>query len=124
MSGSITRNGHGSSGVSPTKRRHGSFYEKTKLEQQEGRFFPERYQQAGYDLVETGIDRHLLTITTRKPKSQAEERYFGAWWKRYFQGRRLNTVTVPALGAARQTLLRTAIAEGQEGVPERFITPH
>ncbi|HWF60664.1 MAG TPA: site-specific integrase [Nitrospira sp.] len=110
-------------GSFPNKTKAREFYEKAKLEQNEGRFFPERYQKAGYDLVETVIDRYLLTITTRHPKNQAGERFFGAWWKQYFQGKRLNAVTVQGLEAARQTLLKKAIAERKKGAPERCITP-
>ncbi|MDC8450520.1 MAG: hypothetical protein LV473_19510 [Nitrospira sp.] len=110
-------------GSFPNKTRAREFYEKAKLEQNEGRFFPERYQQGGYELVEAAVDRYLQTITTRKPKSQVEERYFGAWWKRYFQGRRLNAVTVQALEAARQALLKTVIAEGKDGLPDKLMTP-
>ena len=110
-------------GSFPNKTKAREFYEKAKLEQKEGRFFPERYQQGGYDLVEAVIDRYLLTITTKKPKSQVEDRYFGEWWKRYFQGRRLNVVTVHALEDARQTLLKTVIAEGKNGAPGKLMTP-
>lgn len=110
-------------GSFPNKTKAREFYEKTKLEQKEGRFFPERYQQGGYELVESVVDQYLLTITTRKPKSQVEERYFGAWWKRYFHGRRLNAITVPVLEAARQSLLKTVITEGKDGVPDKCMTP-
>lgn len=110
-------------GSFPTKTKAREFYEKAKLEQKEGRFFPERYQHGGYELVDAVIDRYLLTITTKKPKSQVEDRYFGDWWKRYFQGRRLNTVTVQALEEARQTLLKTVIAEGKNGAPDKLMTP-
>lgn len=102
-------------GSFPNKTKAREFYEKDKLEQKEGRFFLERYQHGGYDLVEAVVDRYLLIITTRKPKSHVEERYFAHWWKRYFQGRRLNAVTVHALEDARQSLLKTVIAEGQNG---------
>lgn len=110
-------------GSFPTKTKAREFYEKAKLEQKEGRFFPERYQHGGYELVEAVIDRYLLTITTKKPMSQVEDRYFGEWWKRYFHGRRLNTVTVQALEEARQILLKTVIAEGKHGAPDKLMTP-
>ena len=55
--------------------------------------------------------------------SQAEDRYFGDWWKRYFHGRRLNTVTVQVLEEARQILLKTVIADGKNGVPDKLMTP-
>lgn len=49
-------------GSFPTKTAARDFYEKAKLEQKEGRFFPERYQKGGYELVDTFIDRYLTTI--------------------------------------------------------------
>src|SRR5215510_9158601 len=73
-------------GSFPTKTQAREFYEKSKLEQHEGRFFPERYQHGGYELVEAVIDRYLLTITAKKPKTQVDERHFGKWWKQYFHG--------------------------------------
>lgn len=110
-------------GSFPNKTKAREFYEKAKLEQKEGRFFPERYQHGGYELVEAVVDRYLLTITTRKPKSQVEERYFAQWWKRYFQTRRLNAVTVRALEDARQSLLKTVIVKGKNGAPDKLMTP-
>lgn len=110
-------------GSFPTKTKAREFYEKAKLEQKEGRFFPERYQYGGYELVDAVIDRYLLTITTKKPKGQVQERYFGEWWKRYFHDRRLNAITVQALEEARQALLKTVIAEGKDDEPNRLMTP-
>jgi integrase len=94
-------------GSFPTKTKAREFYEKAKLEQQEGRFFPERYQHGGYELVGELIDRYLETISTRKPTTQRDDTFFGEWWKTYFAGKRLNTVTVHELEAARQLLLKT-----------------
>src|SRR5215470_17961514 len=66
------------------------FYEKAKLEQKEGRFFPERYQHGGYELVEELITRYLQTASTRKPSTRRDDEFFGGWWKTYFAGKRLN----------------------------------
>lgn len=110
-------------GSFPNKTKAREFYERAKLEQKDGRFFPERYQHGGYELVEAVIARYLLTITTKKPKGQVEEKYFAEWWKRYFHGRRLNVVTVQALEDARQRLLKAVVAEGKNGVPDKLMTP-
>lgn len=111
-------------GSFPNKTKAREFYEKAKLEQKEGRFFPERYQQGGYELVEAVIDRYLLTITAKKAKTQVDERYFAEWWKDYFKGRRLNAVTVIALEEARQSLLATVVVEAEEkGETDRLMTP-
>lgn len=111
-------------GSFPNKTKAREFYEKAKLEQKEGRFFPERYQQGGYELVAAVINRYLLTITAKKAKTQVDERYFAEWWKDYFKGRRLNAVTVMALEEARQSLLATVVVEaGEKGETDRLMTP-
>ena len=107
-----------------TKTAARDFYEKAKQEQKTGRFFPERYQHGGYELIEDVIDRYLLTITTKKPTTQSAERYFAKWWKGYFTGKRLNTITVRALEEARQILLATVVLEAKEkGHRNKYMTP-
>ncbi len=107
-----------------TKTAARDFYEKAKQEQKAGRFFPERYQHGGYELVETVIDRYLLTIATKKPMTQVAERFFALWWKGYFKGKRLNTITAGALEEARQTLLATVVVEAKaEGQVNKLMTP-
>ena len=111
-------------GSFPNKTRAREFYEKAKLEQKEGRFFPERYQRGGYELVEAAIDRYLLTITVKKPTTQLAERYFANWWKDYFTGKRLNAITVEALEEARQSLLATVVVESKiKGGADKLMTP-
>jgi integrase len=94
-------------GSFPTKTNAREFYEKAKLEQKEGRFFPERYQHGGYELVGELIDRFLQTVLIRKPTTRRDDEFFGGWWKTYFAGKRLNAVTVNELETARQSLLKT-----------------
>ena len=107
-----------------TKTAARDFYEKAKQEQQQGRFFPERYQHGGYELVEAVIDRYSLTIATKKPMTQVAERFFAQWWKGYFTGKRLNAVTVGALEEARQSLLATVVLEAKEkGDVAKLMTP-
>lgn len=107
-----------------TKTAARDFYEKAKQEQKTGRFFPERYQHGGYELIADVIERYLLTITTKKPMTQFAERFFAKWWKGYFVGKRLNTITVRALEEARQTLLSTVVLEAKEnGDTNRYMTP-
>ena len=106
-----------------TKTAARDFYEKAKQEQQQGRFFPERYQHGGYELVETVIDRYLLTIATKKPMTQVAERFFAQWWKDYFTGKRLNAITVVALEEARQSLLATVVVVKEKGDVDKLMTP-
>ena len=79
-----------------------NFYNKAKLDQLQGRFFPERYQGGG-ELIETLIDRYLTTVGNKK--DQAGERAFGQWWKEWFKGKRLNSISPIVLEEARQHLL-------------------
>ena len=107
-----------------TKTQARDFYEKAKQEQKAGRFFPERYQHGGYELVEAVIDRYLLTIATKKPMTQVAERFFAQWWKGYFTGKRLNAITAGTLEEARQSLLSTVVlvAKGK-GEVDKLMTP-
>ena len=107
-----------------TKTAARDFYGKAKLEQKEGRFFPERYQQRGYELVDAVIDRYLLTVTTKKPTTQMAERFFAKWWKDYFKDKRLNAITVSRLEDARQILLATVVVEAKDqGDEDKLMTP-
>ncbi|MEX5212678.1 tyrosine-type recombinase/integrase [Nitrospira tepida] len=111
-------------GSFPNKTKAREFYEKAKLEQKEGRFFPERYQHGGYEPVDAVIDRYLLTIGAKKQMTQVAERYFAEWWKNYFAGKRLNAITVTALEEARQSLLATVVVEAKdEKGTDRLMTP-
>ena len=98
-------------GSFPTKTKAREFYEKAKLEQSEGRFFPERYQHGGYDTVEAVIDRYLETATTKK--AFYDEKFFGKWWKAWFKGQRLNAITPQRIEEARQHLLKAGLAPGR-----------
>lgn len=84
-----------------TKSQARAFYEKSKAEQREGRFFPNRYQ-AQSPTVQECIDRYLPTIhhkTTAK-----EEDIFADWWGQWYEGRTIHEVTAEDLEAARVAL--------------------
>ena len=87
----------------PTKTKAREFYEKAKLEQKEGRFFPERYQCGGYDLVSDFLKAHVTQRTHRR--DQRSEKGFLTWWAQYFKDKRLNAITPEALEHARRQLL-------------------
>jgi integrase len=86
-----------------TKTAARNFYEKAKLEQKEGRFFPERYHHRGYESAETFFDHYKLTRATLK--DQRGEACFFAWWRNRFKGKRLNAITSSALEEARHEIL-------------------
>lgn len=101
------------------------FYEKAKLEQKEGRFFPERYQLRGQEGIEAFIDRYLTTIKTKK--SRRDEQRFAAWWKDRYRGQPLQAMTPATLEDARQVLLneRAAPRGRKEGRRARNLkAPH
>ena len=77
------------------------FYEKAKLEQKEGRFFPERYQQGGYAKLEEVLDGYLAAFTGR---SKRDEERFKKKWMDIFPGARLNALSPTALESARAQL--------------------
>ena len=88
-----------------TKTAARDFYEKAKQEQKAGRFFPERYQRGGSELIEVTIRHYLDTISVKK--DQDSERYFAGWWRERLLGRRLNQLTTQELEGARQDVLAT-----------------
>ncbi len=103
-------------GAFPNKTEARLFYEKAKLEQKEGRFFPERYQRAGHELMEAVIARYLTTATHKR--AYQDDLFFATWWKQWFQGERLNAITPARIEEARQHLL------GQGRTPGRVNRYH
>lgn len=86
-----------------TKTEARQFYEKAKQEQRIGRFFPERYQMGGHDLVDRFLEQYQLSRLVKK--DQRGERCFLEFWKRQFKGQRMNGITSSALELVRQRLL-------------------
>ena len=90
-------------GSFPTKTKARQFYEKAKTEQHEGRFFPERYQHGGFELVQEAIDRYLVSM--EGTKTYDDHVYFSKWWGKQFAGKRLNAITVTTLEGIRKRLM-------------------
>ena len=84
-----------------TKTKAREFYSKAKNEQQEGRFFPERFQQGGYAKLEEVLDGYLAAFTGR---SKRDEERFKKKWVAIFPAARLNVLTPTALEGARAQL--------------------
>lgn len=61
-----------------TKTKAREFYEKAKLEQKEGRFFPERYQVGGYAKLAEVLEEYLMAFTGRSERD--ERRYKKPGW--------------------------------------------
>lgn len=94
-------------GSFPNKTKAREFYEKAKMEQKEGRFFPERYQHGGYALLEELITAHVDVSTVR---NQSAEKHYGEWWKGRLKGKRLNAVSPALLEEAQRDLLAEGLA--------------
>jgi integrase len=77
------------------------FYEKAKLEQKLGRFFPERYQQGGFAKLEEVLNDYMEAFTGR---SKRDEERFKQKWLELFPGARLNALTPSTLEKARAQL--------------------
>src|SRR5215831_11105838 len=105
------------SGVFRPRPKRGNF--KAKLEQKEGRFFPERYQHGGYDLVADFLLAHAARRTHRR--DQRSEKQFRAWWTSHFNEKRLNAVPPEALEQARRQLLTQGSDPSAD--PPRPCTP-
>lgn len=95
-------------GAFKTKTEAREFYEQSKQEQKQGRFFPELYRKR--ELVETVIDAYCLTLATKK--AAKDERRYAWWWKERFHGLRLNAITPEALEQVQQDLLATGHLPG------------
>ncbi len=94
-------------GSFPNKTKAREFYEKAKLEQQEGRFFPERFHQNGFPLAKEWIQAYLDTLahSGKCSKTIQEEMRYGKWWKIRLAGKRLNHITASDLDSVKRELI-------------------
>lgn len=90
-----------------TKTEARDFYEKAKQEQKQGRFFPERYQHGGYELVRDTVDGSMAGNTK---KSRSEDQRHGDWWKARLTGKRLNHITPAVVDQAKADLFKKGFA--------------
>ena len=104
-----------------TKTEARDFYEKSKHEQSEGRFFPERFQHGGYPLVSETIERYMTTRKTKK--ALKDEKRYAKWWGARFEGKRLNAITPATIEDARQYLLANGCRPGTKKRPAKGCTP-
>lgn len=84
-----------------------NFYNKAKLDQLQGRFFPERYQGGGYELLSETLARHMANS---KVKNHWSEKHYAQWWNERFPGRRINTITAASLEDAMRALAAEKLA--------------
>jgi hypothetical protein len=83
-----------------TKTQARQFYEGRKLEQREGRFFPNQYQRRGQVTLEQVISDYMATSTKR---SQKEDRRYAKLWTSRFTNAKLGAVTSAAIEKIRQS---------------------
>lgn len=87
-------------GSFPTKTKAREFYEKAKVQQAEGKFFPERHQR-GLMTTKECIAKHLTTLTVKYPKAETA---YGKWWVEYCGGKKIHAITPKDLESAQQKL--------------------
>ena len=102
-----------------TKTEARDFYEKAKQEQREGRFFPEKYQRGGYDLVSDYVSTYMQTIRVKKLSTIRAEQHFSNWWCARLEGHRLNAITPVSIEEARQALLSKGLTQARVN---RYVT--
>ena len=63
-------------GSFPNKTQAREFYDRAKIEQKEGRFFPDRYQRGGTQSMEKILETYLATLphSGKKPDTIAAEK--------------------------------------------------
>ena len=83
------------------------FYEGRKLEQREGRFFPNQYQRRGQVTLQQVIADYMATSTKRSKK---EDRRYEKLWNAHFLNAKLSSVTAATIEKVRQGLLDTGLA--------------
>ena len=93
-----------------TKTAARDFYNKAKLDQKTGRFFPERYQHGGFEVVQEVFARYWSSIGILKPTTRRRYRTISTWWEERFMGQRVNAITAAAVEDARHFLLKTGRA--------------
>jgi hypothetical protein len=93
-------------GSFPTKTKAREFYEQAKLEQKEGRFFPERYPRSGMETLEKIIETYTATLATsgKNPATIVGERQYARWWTDRLRGHHLNKGTAAAIEDAKREL--------------------
>ena len=99
-------------GSFPTKTQAREFYEKSKLEQTEERFFPERFHKCTIPLVKDWIQSYLTTLphSAKAKKTQKEEQRYGQWWIRQLAGKRLTQIRPADLDAVKHKLVSAGYA--------------
>ena len=94
-------------GSFPSKTKAREFYEARKVEQREGRLFPDRFQQGKAEPVVRTIDQFVEGYAG---KSRHMYALYGNWWKHRLGGKRLNEIRPLILDEAQQTLKDQGLA--------------
>ncbi len=94
-------------GSFPNKTQAREFYEARKVEQREGRFFPNQYHRRGQIALAQVIDEYLASSTKR---SLRDDRRYAKLWKASFPNARLSAITAANIEKVRQGLLERGLA--------------
>lgn len=88
-------------GAFQSKTKARELYEKAKLEQKEGRFFPERYHHGGHMKLKELIQGYMATNTK---KTVTNDRCYARYWLKRFSEVRLNGITSEDIDQAKYDL--------------------
>jgi len=94
-------------GAFPTKTKGREFYEKAKLDQQEGRFFPERYKRAGHAKLKDVIEAYMATNTN---KSIRDDWCHANFWLEKFPNCTLKSITPESIERTKRELLNKGLS--------------
>ena len=94
-------------GAFSTKTKAREFYEKAKLDQQEGRFFPERYKRAGHTTLKEAIENYMATNTNR---SLRDDWRFAKFWLEKFPNCPLKSITPDSVERIKLGLLMKGLS--------------
>lgn len=87
-----------------TKTEARNFYNDAKRNQRLDRFFPEEFQRGGSEPVSVVIDRYMGKQTQKK--ALKDERRYAAWWKQWYDAKRMVHVTTGSIEDARGALVQ------------------
>ncbi|MCH8041219.1 MAG: site-specific integrase [Nitrospinae bacterium] len=88
-------------GAFQSKTKARELYEKAKLEQKEGRFFPERYHHGGHMKLKELIQGYMATNTKKTVKN---DWCYARFWSKRFSEVRLNGINPEAIDQAKHDL--------------------
>jgi len=94
-------------GAFPNKTKAREFYEKAKLDQQEGRFFPERYKRSGHVTLKEVIDGYMVINTN---KTIRDDWCHARFWLARFPNSPLKNINPESIDRIKRELLSQGLS--------------